>query len=104
MKRLYRATGIISSYFMAEDGVDDVFRNAFYCLSEDMRTNGITADQDIKFEEITKEEQLGEDKLLCPWFADDKSKTCADYLNQPKSCNGKVVEIEGRKYKLTEIK
>ncbi len=38
------------------------------------------------------------------WFLNDKLLTEAEFNAHTKSCNGKVVEIDGKKYKLQEVK
>ena len=43
------------------------------------------------------------------WYLNGKEIICKDNeeflkLNQSKTCDGKIVEIEGKKYKLTEVK
>jgi hypothetical protein len=38
------------------------------------------------------------------WFIDDQQLTEAEFNARTKSCNGKVVEIDGKKYKLQEVK
>ena len=38
------------------------------------------------------------------WFIDGKHLTEAEFNARTKSCNGKVVEIDGKKYKLQEVK
>ena len=37
------------------------------------------------------------------WWIDDKQLTEEEFNNRKKSCGGKVVEIEGKKYKLVEV-
>ena len=37
------------------------------------------------------------------WYLNDKLMTEDEFNNRKNSCAGKVVEIEGKKYKLTEI-
>jgi len=38
------------------------------------------------------------------WYVNGKCLTEAEFNARTKSCNGKVVEIDGKKYKLTEVK
>jgi hypothetical protein len=38
------------------------------------------------------------------WYINGKCLTAAQFNARTKSCNGKVVEIDGKKYKLTEVK
>jgi len=38
------------------------------------------------------------------WFVNGKELTEAEFKARTKSCNGKVVEIDGKKYKLQEVK
>ena len=38
------------------------------------------------------------------WFINDQPLTEAEFNIRTKSCNGKVVEIDGKKYKLQEVK
>jgi hypothetical protein len=38
------------------------------------------------------------------WYINDKHLTEAEFNARTKSCNGKVVEIDGKKYKLQEVK
>jgi hypothetical protein len=38
------------------------------------------------------------------WYINGKELTEAEFNARTKSCNGKVVEIDGKKYKLTEVK
>jgi hypothetical protein len=38
------------------------------------------------------------------WFINDQPLTEAEFNTRTKSCNGKVVEIDGKKYKLQEVK
>jgi hypothetical protein len=38
------------------------------------------------------------------WYLNGKRLTEAEFNAHTKSCNGKVVEIDGKKYKLTEVK
>jgi hypothetical protein len=35
------------------------------------------------------------------WYLDNKEYTESEFLKLTKSCNGKIVEIDGKKYKLT---
>ena len=37
------------------------------------------------------------------WYIDDEKLTEEQFNNRVKSCEGKIVEIDGKKYKLTEI-
>jgi hypothetical protein len=38
------------------------------------------------------------------WYINGKELTEAEFNARTKSCNGKVVEIDGKKYKLQEVK
>ncbi len=38
------------------------------------------------------------------WYLNDNELTEAEFNARTKSCNGKVVEIDGKKYKLQEVK
>ena len=38
------------------------------------------------------------------WYINDKRLTEAEFNARTKSCDGKVVEIDGKKYKLQEVK
>jgi len=38
------------------------------------------------------------------WYINGERLTEAEFNARTKSCNGKVVEIDGKKYKLTEVK
>jgi hypothetical protein len=38
------------------------------------------------------------------WYINDKQLTEAEFNARTKSCDGRVVEIDGKKYKLTEVK
>jgi hypothetical protein len=38
------------------------------------------------------------------WYLNDNELTEAEFNSRTKSCNGKVVEIDGKKYKLQEVK
>ena len=38
------------------------------------------------------------------WYLDGKSLTEAEFIARKKSCNGKIVTIDGKQYKLTEVK
>jgi hypothetical protein len=38
------------------------------------------------------------------WWINGKHLTEAEFNARTKSCNGKVVEIDGKKYKLQEVK
>ena len=38
------------------------------------------------------------------WYLNGKQLTEAEFNAHTKSCNGKVVEIDGKKYKLQEVK
>ena len=38
------------------------------------------------------------------WYLDGKSLTKSEFMAHKKSCNGKIVTIDGKQYKLTEVK
>jgi hypothetical protein len=38
------------------------------------------------------------------WYLNDKELTEAEFMARKKSCNGKIVTIDGKQYKLTEVK
>ena len=38
------------------------------------------------------------------WYLDDKRLSESKFMTRTKSCNGKVVTIDGKQYKLVEVK
>ena len=38
------------------------------------------------------------------WYIDDKQLTEAEFNSRNKTCNGKIVTIDGKQYKLQEVK
>ena len=38
------------------------------------------------------------------WYLNDKKLTQAEFMARKKSCDGKVVAIDGKQYRLTEVK
>ena len=38
------------------------------------------------------------------WYLDDKKLTETEFMARKKSCHGKVVTIDGKQYRLTEVK
>jgi hypothetical protein len=101
MERLYKAIGTITDYFVADDSAN-LTNIAYRCLRETVGDHTLVPDK-VVCREVISVEELGDDVKLIPWFGLG-DLTCGQVVESTKSYEGRVVDIEGRKYKLTEIK
>jgi len=108
-EKLYRARMV--SYevlFLADQFQEDLNEQAKKWMQREIQENGII-DGEVVIEDITTPDQLkvGE-KGMMPWsnsanMDDSHGVSCVEWLRRNADCDGKVVEIEGKKYRLTKL-
>ena len=110
-KHLYKATIKTSVYFLSSaDNPVLLDRDATEYLEEDIQSNGVlTSCETLEIKPINSLSDVAEDwRNAIPWGPrgpKDKEITIKEWFEHREiSCDGKVVEIDGKKYKLTEVK
>jgi hypothetical protein len=66
----------------------------------DSKTEWFNLNGDLHREDGPAEEWANGDKY---WYINGKRLTEAEFNQRTQSCNNKIVEIDGKKYKLTQI-
>lgn len=108
-KELYKVTATSVVYFLSSatnSGFLD--KDAKKYFQEDLESNGVTSCEHYEVELLQSLKDVAEDwRNAIPWGnGEDKELTIQEWFKNRElpSCNGKVVEIDGKKYKLTEVK
>lgn len=109
-EKLYKLTGEVVVYFINNNEFL-LKSDAKKYLEEDIRSNGCESFEKLIVDPVVKWEDVSDDwKNAIPWGADKMAikddMTIKEFFNQQEtpSCDGKIVVIDGKKYKLSEVK
>jgi hypothetical protein len=106
MKKLYRGSVKVTTYFLT-DKEHILESEALKYLAEDVEGSGFTGGTDLEVCQVGNLNMVPEDwKGSIPWGSDNTYQTITGYFQELNnvSCDGKIVMIDGKQYKLTEVK
>jgi hypothetical protein len=109
-EKLYKADFKFTVMFVANNvpvgGATSPEEKAYKFLLDELSDNGYVK-EDLNVVEVKDRSDMAGWENMHPWGTDyGDERTCLQHLLDQKksSCDGKVVEIDGKKYRLTEVK